>query len=171
MFHYIKVSDQRLFLLLNNHFQNKMVFLIMQFFTQLGSLVFAAGIPIILYTSGKGRFEDTALLMICCLLVSQVFVHTIKRLVNRPRPFMVIEKAISKIRPTCKYSFPSGHTCAAFSMAIVLERALPGTAIMFLPVASMVGISRVYLGAHYPSDVIVGAGIAYIAQIVTCIYI
>lgn len=171
MVNYFKVSDQRLFLWLNNHFQNKMVFLIMQFFTQLGSLLFAAIIPVILYKFWNGRFEETALLMLGSLLVSQFFVHTIKRMVNRPRPFVVLEKAISKIRPTCKYSFPSGHTCAAFSMALVMERALPGTAIMFYPAAVMVGISRVYLGAHYPSDVIVGGVIAYISLMIAGIYI
>jgi undecaprenyl-diphosphatase len=54
-------------------------------------------------------------------------------------------------------SFPSGHTAGSFAAAVALSSFYPKDGPLLLLVASAVGISRVYLGHHFPSDVLVGA--------------
>lgn len=55
------------------------------------------------------------------------------------------------------YSFPSGHTLHAFSFSMVAINAYPELAVILLPFTLLVALSRVILGLHYPSDVVVGA--------------
>lgn len=56
-------------------------------------------------------------------------------------------------------SFPSGHSASAFAFAVAASRELPEAGPVLLPLAAGVAYSRVYLGVHYPSDVIAGAAI------------
>jgi undecaprenyl-diphosphatase len=59
-------------------------------------------------------------------------------------------------------SFPSGHTLHAVMAAVVVTELLPVLAIGFLALALVIGLSRVVLGVHYPSDVAAGAGIGLV---------
>jgi undecaprenyl-diphosphatase len=61
-----------------------------------------------------------------------------------------------------RFSFPSGHACAAMSVAIGFAVAFPALAAPLLVLAWLVGFSRVVLGVHYPGDVLVGQAIALI---------
>lgn len=82
---------------------------------------------------------------------------TLKNLVARTRPYEVVEGLTLLIGKQHDYSFPSGHTCASFAAALVYYRMLPrfwGTASVIL--AALIAFSRLYVGVHYPSDVIAG---------------
>ena len=81
----------------------------------------------------------------------------IKSLFQRRRPFIDIVRALVIGRRPDGWSFPSGHTAAAFSGAWVLSTVWPKKAPIFFALASMVGLSRIYVGAHYPGDVFSGA--------------
>ncbi len=81
----------------------------------------------------------------------------VKKWVGRLRPFEQWCDISSLIVPPDKFSFPSGHTMTAFSVYAVYSDLIPGSGALFLPIAVLLGISRIFLGVHYPSDVVVGA--------------
>lgn len=93
--------------------------------------------------------------MILGLVVTNI---TIKPLLSRPRPWLdwPIVPLVTEKDPN---SFPSGHTCAAFAAGLSWVRALPWRwgRIAAVAAAVVMGLSRLYVGVHYPTDVLAGA--------------
>ena len=82
----------------------------------------------------------------------------LKNLFARSRPCWVRPEVPLLVRSPGDYSFPSGHTASSFAAAWVLYRRLPKRfGIPALVLASLIGVSRLYLGVHYPTDVLFGA--------------
>lgn len=81
----------------------------------------------------------------------------LKPRVCRPRPFVTCPGVRARTDVLDTFSFPSGHTLHAVSFAIVLSYHYPVAAFLALPFAAVVALSRLVLGLHYPSDVVVGA--------------
>lgn len=101
------------------------------------------------------------------LLINNLF---LKNLVGRTRPYDIIGNLIPLIEKPTDYAFPSGHTASSFAAAGILYRKLPRRfGIPAVILAALIGLSRLYLGVHYPSDVLCGAisgiGISYAAEI------
>ncbi len=88
----------------------------------------------------------------------------IKRVVSRLRPFASLPGVTMLVVPPDEFSFPSGHTAAAFVMTTILSAWHPVLLVLMLPLALSIGVSRVYLGVHYPSDVIVGAVLGIVSS-------
>ncbi|MEG1429970.1 MAG: phosphatase PAP2 family protein [Oscillospiraceae bacterium] len=90
----------------------------------------------------------------------------LKNLVSRPRPWLTVEGLIPLVAEHDPNSFPSGHTCAAFAAAGVWVRTLPKTWAKWtaLAAAILMGFSRLYVGVHFPTDVLAGLAIGLICS-------
>ena len=81
----------------------------------------------------------------------------VKNLIGRPRPYESWCALTCIMAPPDKFSFPSGHTMTAFAVWGALFVGLPSLSHLYLLVAVLIGLSRIFLGLHYPTDVLVGA--------------
>ena len=105
---------------------------------------------------GRRMMDDTA----ASLAVSSALVEfPIKRYFRRKRPFIDIMQAIVIGKKPATWSFPSGHSAAAFAGALLLGQHFPRQRGLLYLIASLVGFSRIYLGDHYPSDVLFGSAL------------
>ena len=131
---------------------------VVSFYTKLGDaglLFIALSLGMLIYKPTRRAGLLALFAMILGLLVTNV---TIKPLVERARPWLLwpIEPLVTEKDPN---SFPSGHTCAAFAAAMAWARTLPlkRDQVIAVVMAVLMGLSRLYVGVHYPSDVLVGA--------------
>lgn len=85
----------------------------------------------------------------------------LKASIRRPRPADSLESLSAFIKPADQFSFPSGHTAAAFVMATLLCVFYPSVSVVALLLASLVGLARVLLGVHYPTDILAGASLGF----------
>jgi undecaprenyl-diphosphatase len=97
-----------------------------------------------------------------CLAVSLTYVvasGVVTPLVGRVRPYQgsVVAARTVEASPATGYSFPSGHAATAAAGALAGARVLPAAAPGLWGLATLMAVSRIYVGVHYPSDVIAGA--------------
>lgn len=90
-------------------------------------------------------------------LLTAGIVHIMKFLAKRVRPYDLLEGLNTFDIFLPDYSFPSGHTAAACSIATVVSYYYPSFLWIFIIYAVLIGISRMYLAVHFPTDVLVGA--------------
>lgn len=143
---------------IQNNIRNDVLTPIFKFITTLGN----AGVIWIVLSVGlliPKKTRRVGVLALVSLLFSALIDNVIlKNVVARTRPYDVIEGLTSLVGAQKDYSFPSGHTGSAFAAAGVMFRGLPKKfGIPILVFACLMGLSRLYVGVHYPSDVLGGA--------------
>ena len=135
--------------------------------THLGGATFTLSLLFALIILFPDPIRSSAIAALVSVTISQIFVQIIKKLLCRRRPYLKLTDVNTCSNPLKDYSFPSGHTTAAFAVAIVFAVQYPFIALTLLPLAILVGISRMYLGLHYPTDCIIGAAIGVVSSIAT----
>jgi hypothetical protein len=95
----------------------------------------------------------------CVAISTWLAEYPIKAYFRRRRPFIDVVRALVVGKEPGSWSFPSGHTCAAFAAAWSLGWHWPRLRPLFFGIAAAVGYSRVFVGAHYPGDVATGAAL------------
>jgi len=91
------------------------------------------------------------------LLLDVILYKIVKAMFGRPRPFQQLEAVERGARVPDEFSFPSGHMAASCVMAVIIGSSFSALIIPLISLAVLIGTSRVYLGMHYPSDVLAGA--------------
>jgi undecaprenyl-diphosphatase len=107
----------------------------------------------------EGALHDAARHALLALVVSHFAVQLVKRTVNRRRPSLR-EAFAGHVTEPDRFSLPSGHSCAAMAVCFSYALVFPALALPLVTIATLVGASRVFLGVHYPADVLVGQMIA-----------
>ncbi len=159
--------DVLLFKALNGRsYRAKWVDWVMWLLTQFGSTAFITLLVIFFYLIGYRRFAVGLTLGAITLLL---VVTIIKAFADRARPFNLMLETRVVGWKEAGLSFPSGHTTQTFFMATLFTSYffLPwGAALVLYAIAATVGVTRVYLGVHYPRDVMAGATLGIIWGII-----
>ena len=109
-------------------------------------------------------------LVLAALAVDAVILNLgLKNMVHRARPYDQFADLIPLVGRLGDFSFPSGHSGCAFATAGVLCLALPGEKKVFgwgmLVLAVIIALSRLYVGVHFPTDVLAGAMIGFLSAL------
>ena len=120
-----------------------------------GWLWYAMGLAIFLF-GGETRLEALAAAIVASALSALLFMW-LKRFTGRRRPCQIEPHCWATLLPPDHFSFPSGHTMMAFAVAVSLSLFYPTLTIGLLFCALSIAMSRILLGMHFLSDVVVGA--------------
>ena len=149
--------EYRLLMFLQNSIRGSVQNRIMWAVTSLenaGFLSIAACLALLFQPRYRRVGEAATISMILEFLIVNLL---LKNWVARIRPYHLLEDLILLAREPMDYSFPSGHTGAAFAVASVMYLGMPHQiGIPALLVAALIGFSRIYLGVHFPTDVLGG---------------
>jgi membrane-associated phospholipid phosphatase len=106
-----------------------------------------------------------------CVWSADLIALGIKAATGRARPFETIPEPDKLIGATVGQSLPSGHAATSFAGAVVLTYLLPRAAPVLFLLASAIAFSRVYVGVHYPSDVLAGAALGATVAVVALVLV
>lgn len=171
-------ADDALFLLLYNRTKNPVFDVVMPVLSHIGNLGFlwiAGSIFVLIFgiiLLKLPLFEST-LAMIITVGIGEIAAEAvIKNLFWRTRPYDALPGVSLRV-PVRHYartsSFPSGHTAAYIGSAVTLSIYYPSLAPLFILIAVSGSFSRVYVAAHYPSDVAAGSLIGILAALLNCV--
>lgn len=132
-----------------------------ELWTEAGLLLFGVLFVVAWWRSRTGGTRALALAVLAPLAtaVGYVVSESLKSVVDEERPCRTVADAAASLvpcPPTGDWSFPSNHSAIAGAAAIALALAWPGIALLTVPMALLMAFSRVFVGVHYPHDVLTG---------------
>ena len=137
--------------------------------TPLARLFLPTGIIVVIvlavgYVVARNRSVLPVVTGVAAAALAWLLAHVAKAIAGRPRPYQVMADAVLRQPPAHGTSYPSSHTAVTLAVAIALAPFLARPlAWVGIGYAVLVGWSRVYLGVHYPLDILAGAGIGMTA--------
>ncbi len=148
---WLLTNDRRMLLFLNLRLRCSLLDIILPKLTHTGGATFTIICSLFLWLLG-----GPGLKALLALGSSHLLVHVLKKKFNRERPYLKHDEVNVTKNPLKDFSFPSGHTTAITTLTVIIALTYPILSIILFPIALLVGISRIYLGLHYPTDVIIG---------------
>ena len=158
MFTALSLWESEILLWVQAHLRNPVTDPLVSAFTQLGNsgaLFILLTLALLLYPKTRRVGLAAALGLLCSLLFTNL---CLKHLFQRVRPWVDFPALIPLVAEGDPNSFPSGHTSAAFAFALAVFRAdrRRWARVSVIVLAVCMGLSRLYVGVHYPSDVLAG---------------
>ena len=120
-------------------------------FSVTGLLLIALG-----FRLGNVRLRRAGYAGLIAIAGAGVVTALLKRIWERPRPLLTMTDVRTAGEHFLANSFPSGHTASAFAFALAVSAVYPKTRPYLLTLAFVIGLSRIYLGSHFPVDVVFG---------------
>lgn len=160
--------EDDILLYIQNHIRNESLDKIMKFITVLGDKGILWGSAAVLLAASE-KHKKTGIKLGTALGIGAVITNlATKNTIRRPRPFEAIDGLLPLIPPPADWSFPSGHTTSSVACGTLLLMHMPKKiGIPSFITGIMISLSRIYVGVHYPSDVLAGAAAGVIAAVVS----
>lgn len=141
---------------IHQYFEKKLLNFYFRHITHLGGATFTILFSMMFMIFAKHPLKMVAFASGAALFFSHIPVAIMKKLSPRKRPYVTLHETKVLNHPLQDHSFPSGHTTAIFSVTTPYVLFMPELSMIILPISFSVALSRVYLGLHYPSDVLFG---------------
>ena len=167
-----------LFNLINHGLQNPFLDIAIPFITHLGGFLTLLIAMILLIGYGKLTNRDNlkkiAIIALIALLFSDIIALALKNIIHEPRPFSIMNNVHLLVVENDPNSFPSGHATSVFSVVTVFVLNMRDLAkkhykiidCVLIIFAIVIGFSRIYVGVHFPFDVLAGAIIGILGALI-----
>ncbi|MDO5825726.1 MAG: hypothetical protein BZ137_05280 [Methanosphaera sp. rholeuAM130] len=145
--------DNQIFQLINLSYHNPFLNNLSQLVCYLGVVYTILIIALLIAFFDKKKGKRVAVLLFMGVILAVCLTFLLKYTVLRPRPYTVIDNMVL-LAVEMDPSFPSGHTVNSTVLACILTKEYDKKIFMLIPL--FVGLSRIYIGVHYPSDILCG---------------
>ena len=159
--------DTSAYLWLSRWQENAMVVQLNRWISRTGDGPAYVAIGLLVMATRAMDYREFLLVGLLAFLIELPGFMAMKALIRRDRPFVQLSGASSVIQPSDKFSMPSGHTAAAFLMAGLIGYFYVEYSVLAYLWAIAIGMSRVVLGVHYPSDILAGALLGHSAFLIS----
>jgi undecaprenyl-diphosphatase len=159
--------DEHIFRLLNGSWHNPILDQVLPFVTDAGNfdLPFVVAALIIVWAGRMRGLRFLMLAVISVVVADAISTHILKYSFLRPRPCLVLTEVRLLVGCTNLPSLPSNHAVNASVLATLASLYIPLSWLPAATLALLIGYSRVYVGVHYPLDVLIGGGLGIVVAV------